>query len=92
MSVPVAGTVQVYSSNGSAHYFTTSVTVTKANEFQRFAVTVSPKVHTGSTTESTIEFYGTYGSGRIPTIQNYRSKQAIRLPHGAQAHVILKAL
>lgn len=69
VSVPVAGTVQVYSSNGSAHYFTTSVTVTKANEFQRFAVTVSPKVHTGSTTESTIEFYGTYGSGRIPTIQ-----------------------
>ena len=34
MSVPVAGTVQVYSSNGSAHFFTTSVTVTKANEFQ----------------------------------------------------------
>lgn len=69
VNVPVAGTVQVYSSYGSAHYFTTSVTVTKANEFQRFAVTVSPKVHTGSTTESTIEFYGTYGSGRIPTIQ-----------------------
>lgn len=28
-----------------------------------------PKLHTGSTTESTIEFYGTYGTGRIPTIQ-----------------------
>lgn len=69
VSVPVAGTVQVYSSNGSAHFFTTSVTVTKAGEFQKFAVTVFPKVHTGSTTESTIEFYGTYGSGRIPTIQ-----------------------
>ncbi|EPF1100268.1 interleukin-like EMT inducer domain-containing protein [Acinetobacter baumannii] len=69
VSVPVAGTVQVYSSNGSAHFFTTSVTVTKANEFQKFEVTVFPKLHTGSTTESTIEFYGTYGTGRIPTIQ-----------------------
>ncbi|MDC4642609.1 DUF1983 domain-containing protein [Acinetobacter baumannii] len=69
VSVPVAGTVQVYSSNGSAHFFTTSVTVTKASEFQKFEVTVFPKLHTGSTTESTIEFYGTYGTGRIPTIQ-----------------------
>ncbi|MDC5151057.1 DUF1983 domain-containing protein [Acinetobacter baumannii] len=69
VSVPVAGTVQVYSSNGSAHFFTTSVTVTKASEFQKFEVTVFPKLHTGSTTESTIEFYGTYGTGRIPTIK-----------------------
>ncbi|MGQ1254159.1 interleukin-like EMT inducer domain-containing protein [Acinetobacter baumannii] len=69
VSVPVAGTVQVYSSNGSAHFFTTSVTVTKASEFQKFEVTVFPKLHTGSTTESTIEFYGKYGTGRIPTIQ-----------------------
>ncbi|ENZ0643272.1 interleukin-like EMT inducer domain-containing protein [Acinetobacter baumannii] len=69
VSVPVAGTVQVYSSNRSAHFFTTSVTVTKASEFQKFEVTVFPKLHTGSTTESTIEFYGTYGTGRIPTIQ-----------------------
>ncbi|HDX5775851.1 TPA: hypothetical protein RP335_003326, partial [Acinetobacter baumannii] len=69
VSVPVAGSVQVYSSNGSAHFFATSVTVTKANEFQKFAVTVFPKLNTGSSTESTIEFYGTYGTGRIPTIQ-----------------------
>ncbi|HFX7750980.1 TPA: hypothetical protein ACIF1J_001915, partial [Acinetobacter baumannii] len=31
--------------------------------------TVSPKAHTASTTVSTIEFYGTYGTGRIPTIR-----------------------
>ncbi|HFP3293750.1 TPA: beta strand repeat-containing protein, partial [Acinetobacter baumannii] len=30
---------------------------------------VSPKAHTASTTVSTIEFYGTYGTGRIPTIR-----------------------
>ncbi|HFX7830702.1 TPA: hypothetical protein ACIF36_003595, partial [Acinetobacter baumannii] len=29
----------------------------------------SPKAHTASTTVSTIEFYGTYGTGRIPTIR-----------------------
>ncbi|HFX7506915.1 TPA: beta strand repeat-containing protein, partial [Acinetobacter baumannii] len=28
-----------------------------------------PKAHTASTTVSTIEFYGTYGTGRIPTIR-----------------------
>ncbi|HAV4060549.1 beta strand repeat-containing protein, partial [Acinetobacter baumannii] len=33
------------------------------------SVTVSPKAHTASTTVSTIEFYGTYGTGRIPTIR-----------------------
>jgi len=69
ISVPVAGSVQVYSSNGSAHIFSSSVSVTKANEFQKYEVTVFPKIHTGSTTESTIEFYGTYTTGRIPTIR-----------------------
>lgn len=69
MSVPVVGAVLVYSSNGSAHNFSTPVTATKANEFQKYEVTVFPKLHTGSTIESTIEFYGTYTTGRIPTIQ-----------------------
>ncbi|WP_425277412.1 beta strand repeat-containing protein [Acinetobacter baumannii] len=35
----------------------------------QISVTVSPKAHTASTTVSTIEFYGTYGTGRIPTIR-----------------------
>ncbi|HAV4007779.1 TPA: phage tail protein, partial [Acinetobacter baumannii] len=35
----------------------------------KYSVTVSPKAHTASTTVSTIEFYGTYGTGRIPTIR-----------------------
>ncbi|MGK7213682.1 TipJ family phage tail tip protein [Acinetobacter baumannii] len=69
MSVPVVGSVQVYSSNGSAHQFVTSVNAVIANQFIKYAVTVSPKAHTASTTVSTIEFYGTYGTGRIPTIR-----------------------
>ncbi|HHB1521155.1 TPA: phage tail protein [Acinetobacter baumannii] len=69
MSVPVAGPVQVYSSNGSAHQFVTSVNAVIVNQFAKYSVTVSPKSHTASTTVSTIEFYGTYGTGRIPTIR-----------------------
>lgn len=69
MSVPVAGSVQVYSSNGSAHTFVTSVNAVIVNQFAKYSVTVSPKAHTASTTVSTIEFYGVYGTGRIPTIR-----------------------
>lgn len=69
MSVPIAGSVQVYSSNGSAHTFVTSVNAVIPNQFIKYSVTVSPKTHTASTTVSTIEFYGTYGTGRIPTIR-----------------------
>ncbi|HAV5936353.1 TPA: hypothetical protein JI248_16940 [Acinetobacter baumannii] len=69
MSVPVAGPVQVYSSNDSAHQFVTSVNAVIVNQFAKYSVTVSPKSHTASTTVSTIEFYGTYGTGRIPTIR-----------------------
>ncbi|EXW19214.1 hypothetical protein J817_1917 [Acinetobacter baumannii 25766_4] len=65
----MAGLVQVYSSNGSAHQFVTSVNAIIVNQFAKYSVTVSPKAHTASTTVSTIEFYGTYGTGRIPTIR-----------------------
>jgi|GEM_PF-584864 len=69
MSVPVVGAVQVYSSNGSAHTFTTSVNAVIANQWIKYSVTVNPRTHTANTTVSTIEFYGTYGTGRIPTIR-----------------------
>lgn len=69
MSVPVVGPVQVYSSNASAHTFSVTVNVVIPNEWIKYIVTVIPKPHTSSTTVSTIEFYGTYGSGRIPTIR-----------------------
>lgn len=69
MSVPVVGAVQVYSSNGSAHTFSTSVNAVIPNQFIKYTVTINPKTHTASTTVSTIEFYGTYGTGRIPTIR-----------------------
>ncbi|MBJ9935021.1 TipJ family phage tail tip protein [Acinetobacter pittii] len=69
MSVPVVGPVQVYSSNSSAHTFAVSVNAVIPNQFIKYSVTVNPKTHTASTTVSTIEFYGVYGTGRIPTIR-----------------------
>ncbi|EXV97187.1 hypothetical protein J820_4110 [Acinetobacter baumannii 25766_7] len=84
----MAGPVQVYSSNGSAHQFVTSVNAIIVNQFAKYSVTVSPKAHTASTTVSTIEFYGTYGTGRIPTIRKLQIKRAQRLPLGVQALVI----
>ncbi|NUF28695.1 hypothetical protein HUN28_00665 [Acinetobacter oleivorans] len=69
MSVPVVGAVQVYASNSSAHTFSISVNTVIANQWIKYSVTVNPRTHTASTTVSTIEFYGTYGTGRIPTIR-----------------------
>ncbi|MFY7027088.1 phage tail tip fiber protein [Acinetobacter baumannii] len=69
MAVPVIGPVQVYASNASAHTFSVTVNVEIPNEWIKYSVTVIPKPHTSSTTVSTIEFYGVYGSGRIPTIR-----------------------
>ncbi|ENW92740.1 TipJ family phage tail tip protein [Acinetobacter dispersus] len=72
MSVPVAGGVQVYSSNQSAHTFSTGVSAKEANKFFKYVVTVNPVRHPttpNNTSGSTIEFYGTYNTGRIPTIR-----------------------
>ena len=69
MSVPVVGAVQVYASNNSAHTFSINVNAVIANQWIKYSVTVNPRTHTASTTVSTIEFYGTYGTGRIPTIR-----------------------
>lgn len=69
MSVPVVGAVQVYASNNSAHIFSISANAVIANQWIKYSVTVNPRTHTASTTVSTIEFYGTYGTGRIPTIR-----------------------
>lgn len=69
MTVPVVGPVQVYASNASAHTFSATVNVVIPNQWIKYSVTVIPKTHTASTTVSTIEFYGVYGSNRIPTIR-----------------------
>jgi len=72
IKVPVAGVVQVYSSNGSAHTFSASTPSLAADTWTKVVITVKPRLH--STTPdnvagSTLEFYGTYSTGRIPTVR-----------------------
>lgn len=72
IKVPVAGAVQVYSSNQSAHTYSTSTPTLKANVWTYVEVTVRPAKH-GTTPKnasgSTLEFFGTYGTGRIPSVR-----------------------
>ena len=72
IKVPVAGTVLVYSSNGSAHTFSAATPSLAADTWTKVVITVKPRLH--STTPdnvagSTLEFYGTYSTGRIPTVR-----------------------
>ncbi|OYW66676.1 MAG: hypothetical protein B7Z24_08065, partial [Pseudomonadales bacterium 32-42-5] len=71
LKVDVAGYVKIYSSNGSAHSYDAGISVATADvgEWKRYSVTVKPKTHTTSTTVSTLEFYGTYDTGRIPHVR-----------------------
>ena len=69
--VPVAGQVQVYSSNGSAHTFSLGSPWLQANTWTKVSVTTKPQKHptTPNNSVSTLEFNGTYGTGRIPTVR-----------------------
>lgn len=74
LSVPVAGPVQVYSSNDSGVVFNASVQATETNKFVRYAVTVQPSPHntTPNNANGTLEFYGIYKTGRVPTVKNVK--------------------
>ena len=69
--VPVAGAVQVYSSSSSAHTFNGNTPWLAANTWTKVAVTVKPTRKSDYATQvsSTLEFLGTYGTGRIPTVR-----------------------
>lgn len=74
IKVPVVGRVQVYSSNNSGVLFAASINVTEINVFKRYSVTVNPKPHPNNPNinQATLEFYGTYNTGRIPTVKNVK--------------------
>ena len=73
LKVPVAGPVQVYCSNGTHHTFSATVTVAASdvNKWVRYAVTVKPVKKAGAEaiTRSGLEFYGTYDTGRFPSVR-----------------------
>ena len=69
--VPVAGNVNIYTSNQSAHYFAFG-TIVPANQWTRVVATVKPVPHDTNPNwaTSSLEFYGEYGTGRIVTVRN----------------------
>lgn len=69
--VPVAGSVLIYASNQSAHWFAFRAEV-PANQWTRVVATVKPIPHDTNPdwATSSLEFYGEYGTGRIVTVRN----------------------
>lgn len=83
----VAGGINVYSQNGSGtKYNIGSKTVQATTEFQRFSMVIVPQLQSNANpqTQALLAFYGTYDSGRIPTVRNLKlefgAKQTIDTP------------
>ncbi|MGC7561318.1 hypothetical protein [Pasteurella sp. PK-2025] len=74
IKVAVAGDVTVYSSNQSGVKFYQQVNLSQANKWERKSITVTPRPHdsTPDNPNATIEFFGTYNTGRIITIRNVK--------------------
>ncbi len=68
----VAGSMNVYMQNGSStKYSFVSQAVNVSTEYQRFYFnSLSARISNSADTAATLAFYGTYGSGRIPSIKN----------------------
>lgn len=75
----VSGPVLVYMQNGSNQRYWFSENVNATTEFKKFSISISPRLHQPHIKESFLSFYGTYGSGRVPTARN------VKLEHGDKA-------
>lgn len=75
-SVASASTVNVYMQNGSGSRYTFSANVPVTTSYVRQTVTVTPVLSNGSLTQSVLAFYGTYGTGNIPTVKNVQMQLA----------------
>lgn len=89
----VAGPIQIYSQNGSGtKYNIGSQSVQATTEYKRYSITVWPDIQTGNTqTKALLAFYGTYDSGRIPTVKNVKielgEKVTIDTPNPSESFV-----
>lgn len=69
----VAGQIRVYSQNGSTFRYNIGTHIFNATtEYQRYSLTFKPEKSAAFETEtrSLLAFFGTYGTGRIPTVRN----------------------
>lgn len=65
-----AGSVAVYCQNGSdSRYDIGRHTVKATTEYQRFSITVTPKLKDEAVAKSMLAFYGTYGTGVFPYVK-----------------------
>ena len=69
----VAGNVNVYSQSGSGtKYDIGTKGVNVSTVYQRFSFTFKPILSSSTETRALLAFYGSYDSGRIPTIKNVK--------------------
>ena len=69
----IAGPVNVYSQNGSGtRYNIGTKTIQATTEFVRYSYTFKPKLQSSTETRALLAFYGTYNTGRTPTVRNLK--------------------
>lgn len=68
--------VNVYVQNGSTARYTFSASVPVTTSYQRRSITVTPNGPNTSVTQALLAFYGTYGTGNMPTVKNVEIKLA----------------
>ncbi len=69
----VAGGINVYSQNGSGtRYDIGSNTIQATTEYKRYSHTFKPKASNMEMKQAMLAFYGTYDTGRIPSVKNVK--------------------
>lgn len=69
----IAGPVNVYSQNGSGtRYNIGTKTIQATTEFVRYSYTFKPKLQSSTETRALLAFYGTYNTGRTPSVRNLK--------------------
>jgi hypothetical protein len=72
IKTPVEGNFLIYNQNGSSQRYSFSAHVYALNYYQRYSTTVTPTLSSPAVVNSILAFYGTYGTGRIPTVKNVK--------------------
>lgn len=69
----VAGNINVYAQNGNGtKYGIGTKTINVPTTYKRFSYTFKPSLSNSNETMSLLAFYGTYNTGRIPTVKNVK--------------------
>lgn len=75
-SVASKALTQVYLQNGSGSKYSFGASVPVTTSYVRQSVTVTPTTSSATEVDAYLSFYGTYGTGNIPTVKNVRVELA----------------